>query len=299
MNPSFDPVNFLHQLGLELIASFGSASLATTPGTVGSVKEKSVRKKLEQVLPRGFAVGTGFVIDSFGSTSKQTDVVIYERDICPVYTIDQDESASYFPCEGVIAVGEIKSSLSTKDLRDGFAKISSAKRLQRRVARLASPPPGQTERLVPFRRYCANVSGVGTKEENYNQAENPRDQIFGFLLAGSCSLSPNTLAHQFVELVEPANSQFYPNLVATLDGTILSPSLKPPENRFTLSLQDADGIGLMYNQEHIFQWLLLQIYQICRTGRTVTLDAFDRYIVQEETPALPLPGFFLELERSE
>ena len=48
--------------------------------TTGSVTaaEQPVRDQLEQVLPRGIAVGEGFVIDSYGGTSRQQDVVLYD-----------------------------------------------------------------------------------------------------------------------------------------------------------------------------------------------------------------------------
>ena len=50
--------------------------------------ESPVREQLEHLIPRGIAVGSGFVIDSYGATSSQTDLVLYERDICPVFSIN-------------------------------------------------------------------------------------------------------------------------------------------------------------------------------------------------------------------
>ena len=66
-----------------------------------------VRHRLEQILSRGIAVGSGCVIDSYGNVSRQQDVVLYEREICPVFSINDTPEARYCPCEGVIAVGEV------------------------------------------------------------------------------------------------------------------------------------------------------------------------------------------------
>ena len=98
---------------------------------VGSAKEHPVRSKLEHILPAGIAVGSGCVIDSYGETSKQMDVVLYEKNICPVYSINDTPETTYYPCEGIVAVGEIKSSLNSDELEDIFDKIESVKRLRR------------------------------------------------------------------------------------------------------------------------------------------------------------------------
>ena len=69
MDKSFDPVACSIRVGQEPVSSFVVAGFATTPGQIGSAKEVPVREKLEQLFPRGIAVGSGFVIDSYGGTS--------------------------------------------------------------------------------------------------------------------------------------------------------------------------------------------------------------------------------------
>ena len=65
----------------ELVSAFQVAGFATTPGKIGSAREVPVRKKIMQILPRGVGVGSGCVIDSYGNTSRQIDVVLYEKDL--------------------------------------------------------------------------------------------------------------------------------------------------------------------------------------------------------------------------
>lgn len=75
-------------------------------------------------------IGSGCIIDTSGIASNQTDIVLYEKDICPIFSVNDDPQATYFPCESVIAVGEIKSSLGTKELTDAVNKIASVKKIE-------------------------------------------------------------------------------------------------------------------------------------------------------------------------
>ena len=120
-----------------------------------------------QLLPRGVGVGSGCVIDSFGNANRQMDVILYERDICPVFSINEDPDSTYYPCEGVIAVGEVKSALDSRKLKDTFLKIESVKRL-RRFARLSpSGVPGMAD-YVAFRKYGSLNSAAIPKPGDYN-----------------------------------------------------------------------------------------------------------------------------------
>ena len=172
MPKPFDPVGYIVSVGQELVSAFETAGHATTPGQIGSAREVPVRDKLMHLLPHGVAVGSGCVIDSFGNTSRQMDVVLYEKDICPVFAINDDPASTYYPCEGVIAVGEVKSALGSAELEDTFRKIESAKTLRRYARRSLSGLSG-VEDSVAFRKYGSPLGTVGTKSQEYNQAINP------------------------------------------------------------------------------------------------------------------------------
>ena len=155
MDQSFNPDGFIRRIGERLVDEFKDAKAGTTPSTVGSAAEQPVRDQLEQVLPRGIAVGEGFVIDSYGATSRQQDVILYERDICPVFSINRTPQTTYYPCEGVIAVGEIKSSLDRDSLQDAFQKVASVKRLRRHVVHDSMPNPTTGGPIPLYRNYLA------------------------------------------------------------------------------------------------------------------------------------------------
>ena len=127
MPKPFDPIGYVTRVGQELVSAFQVAGLATTPGQIGSAREVPVRDKLMQLLPRGVGVGSGFVIDSFGNTSRQMDVVLYEREVCPVFAINQDPASTYYPCEGVIAVGEVKSAIDSRSWRTSSGRSRASR----------------------------------------------------------------------------------------------------------------------------------------------------------------------------
>ena len=83
MDESFDAFGYVEQVGHDLVRDFERARTATTPGLVGSAMERSVRDALETLLPYSAAIGSGCVIDSQHQTSRQMDVVIYERGHLP------------------------------------------------------------------------------------------------------------------------------------------------------------------------------------------------------------------------
>ena len=131
MRKSFDAASYVKTIGDELVRAFETARQATTPGLVGDAMETPVRERLEQVLPQGIGVGSGCVMDTQGNTSRQLDVVLYERGICPVFCVNKSPETTYYPCEGVLAVGEVKSAIDKEKLGDAFAKIASVKAMKR------------------------------------------------------------------------------------------------------------------------------------------------------------------------
>ena len=301
MNKTFDPVSYAIDVGRELIASFARAGQATSPGLIGSAREAPTRKRLQHLLPNGIAVGSGCVIDSYGGTSRQMDIVLYEKHLCPVYSINDDPSTTYYPCEGVIAVGEIKSRMASKDLEDSFAKIASVKKLRRYVQRSLDEASKhlRLQASVPFRKYGSSNSAIGTLEEQFDQDSKPIDQVFGFSLAGSVELSPKTLCTKYKELASAHGRTLSPSLIVTLDDNqVLCPLRIPPNRhnpRIAISPQDANAIYCVTRPEGGFQFLLSRIYTVYRQGRTVEQVAFDRYFAKEGQLTLPGDGIVAAL----
>jgi hypothetical protein len=80
--------------------------------------EGLVRRELECLLPRRYAVRSGLVLDRDGRTAGNCDVVVFnDLWFSPAKSpATADSGHAYMPIEGVYAVGEIKQTLSSREL---------------------------------------------------------------------------------------------------------------------------------------------------------------------------------------
>ncbi len=163
---SFNSSEYMAHIAKRLTQEFAFSASAGTPGLVGSSKEHPARVQLENLMPDGIGVGSGIVIDSYGGVSKQQDIVVFEK-ICPVFSINGSPDATYYPVEGVIAAGEVKSTLGKAELDDAFSKSVSVKELKRHA--VAYGDGLGLEPTVSFRNYTSVISMACAPEEQYDQ----------------------------------------------------------------------------------------------------------------------------------
>ena len=275
MDSTFDAAEFVKDIGVLLVHAYDGARKATTPGLVGSAIEQPVRKLLSSVLPRGLSVGTGCVVDSYGKTSRQMDVVLYERDICPVFRVNDTPEATYFPCEGVVAVGEIKAAIDGPKLEDSFDKIASVKVLRRHREEIQ--PTVRREKR--YRNYGIAANVVGIRSENENE-EREQDEVFGFVLAGTSKLKPESLVQKYENRARRNGVGSCPNVLATMDGTYVRPFVSDGPGRATPKRSFHTGDRVAYWEGVAsFSHLIDGLYEAYRYGHTVPLAAFRRYLV--------------------
>lgn len=274
----FNSREFVSEIAEDVVANFGRASRATTPGLKGAARENEVRKKLESLLPPGVSIGSGCIIDIHGNASRQQDIVLYERDLCPVFSINDTPETTYFPCEGVIAVGEIKSTIGKSEIEDSFEKIFSVKKLQRYAVATKSELFG--DKVVSFRKYLNAGSYACTESEQFNQSLNSVDQIFGFILCSDFSINTNTLNSHISVLIQKKEAKLLPNLIVSLNKGIYSPY---DSKKNTLHKSVADGDGYVYGQPQNgnFQHLIANLHTIVHRGRTVEVSVFQKYLVND------------------
>ncbi|MCY3808678.1 MAG: hypothetical protein OXG58_04430 [Gemmatimonadetes bacterium] len=306
MDTSFDLDAFIRRIGKRLVEKFADAKAGTTPSAVGSAAEQPVRDQLEQLLPRGVGVGEGFVIDSYGGTSRQQDVVLYERDICPVFSINLTPQTTYYPCEGVIAVGEIKSRLDRESLEDSFKKVASVKALRRHTVAHFMPHP-ETGAPIPRKR---NYLSLGGDESIISLDPPPGDkeneQILGFVLAGESRMSRESLVERFSLLSAATDKSLVPNLVVTLDGCFVrwgkigkgerKEVRKSPDGTYGVSVYKDGQEGWQSSwsaamathvggseEAETFRLLVRWVRQAVEQGRTSHIGSFDRYLEAKST----------------
>lgn len=279
MEKTFSPHKFLDHLAEELIFNFSSAAGGTTPGLVGSAREHEVRKKLQSILPTKVAVATGCVIDSFGNTSNQCDVILYEKDHCPVFSLNGDPTATYIPCESVIAVGEIKSSMGTKEINDAVDKIARVKSLQR----YSNDP-------TCFRKYGSVVSMQGAPTESFDPVRKPFDQIYGFILCNDFSLSESTVAERYAAACALHPEHVSPNLMVSLkDGLVLftNATHQALENRV-----DSAHIFIGKTPDGEVPFLINKLAAVANSGRTTKVLPYSRYLLKSGNTALSEGTFY-------
>ena len=197
-------------------------------------------------------------------------------------------------------MGEIKSSLGSRELEDIFLKIESAKRLRR----FSPEPSGESVVInlrVPYRHYgtTAPVTHRSFGDMDYDQEGNPLDQIFGFALAGKLKLKPQTFCEKFAYHANEMEPILTPNLIVTLDQGVLCPATIRKENEkgeINISLQGATGVYHVNKGDENFRFLLSKIYDIYIHGRTVPVSAFGRYFDHEGVLMLPEGGIYIPIE---
>ena len=230
MERSFDPAEFVKRVGHSLIRDFEDARGATTPGLIGSRMEQAARKRLDPLLPGGIGVGSGCVIDTRGGTSRQMDIVVYEKEACFNFDFGDNSEVTYYPVEGVMAVGEVKSRIGKKELADSFDKIRSVKALER-----AFEPHKREEGVYIGREYGTNRQQILTGF--YRDQTNAGD-VFGFILSEKSQITvgppdpettpdlavrPTLVGHYVENVHQMGNDVLCPDLTVLLDGFVILP----------------------------------------------------------------------------
>ena len=288
MERTFNIETYLLDLGEELVRAYESASMGTTPDAVGSARESSVRVRLEQVMPPGVGVGTGFVIDSYGRTSRQIDVVLYEKDLCPVYRLN--DQVDYFPCEGVFAVGEVKSQISSDDIDNVFEKIESVRELRRYAVAQEDLLLGDT--TVPFRQFGTKTAFEGATEESYDQDAKISDRIYGFGIGREFRISPKASLTRFAERSSSKGDVNTPDILLTVKGpTILPWSVAADGSSSAKQVVDAKGFAMVDLGEYALMKLMARLYGFFSSGRTVEIKAYSNYLKSNANTMYTIMGY--------
>ena len=295
MDKTFDSAKFVRNVGASLIAEFEKARSATTPELVASGMETAARRQLEQILPSGMGVGTGCVIDTYGNTSRQIDVILYERGICPAFRVNYDDpKATYYPCEGVIAVGEIKSVIGKKELEDSFAKIASVKSLRRNFEH-PTYADHEGRRLFGYRKYGERAGAIRNdiiSAVNYGPNNSERSKIYGFILADKMTVGIDTMNGHYSRLINDFDDTVCPNITVFLEGTVFNPA-RPKDNKFANSLSVEMGRYILVRKiSSPFSFLISRLHSAHDLGGTAETEVFGEYYLKPEEEDVETLGLF-------
>lgn len=190
------------------------------PGEFGDYREKLVIKALKLLLPNRLRIGSGFIITNTGDISTQCDIVIYDANFMP--NIKNNQEIKFFPVEAVVAVGEIKSDIHSKqELNDYLLKLAKIKELREKT----------NDHEVGFR---------STFKGEYDPINNPFDQLFTFLICNRfVDLKPTSQGILYNEAILPRHRH---NLVLSLNDGLFSYQT-PSGNTKNLGFPIANGVA--------------------------------------------------------
>ncbi len=201
----------------------------------GEARENALREILKKYLPQRIGVDQGFIIDTQGRESKQIDIVVYDKTVA---TIFEASGIKYFPCEVVLAVGEVKSNIdSTKKLLDALDKIKSVKELDR---------SNQGNNLI------ITGPGISLNILKFDPKTQHRDQILGFIFTRS-SMTRESILEAIQKYNSKIDRRFWFNILCAYNDFIIS---YENEKELTLSAMDAKSMYCT-NEKEVKNLLLL------------------------------------------
>lgn len=133
------------------------------PGTKGDVSELKWVETLRDYLPARYEVEKAFVLDADGNLSDQIDIVIFDRQYCPL--LFKRDGVTYVPAESVYAVLEVKQSLNKEMVKYAGEKAASVRKLRR--TSVAIPHAGGT--FSPKKPFHI-MAGLVTLDSDWNPA---------------------------------------------------------------------------------------------------------------------------------
>ena len=280
MNTKFEFQRIVDDVGRDLVAAFDKAGRqGTTPDAVGGAREAAALKRVESLLPTSVRVGSGHVIDAIGGVSRQFDVVVTEGQFCFEYSINDDGKTKYFPCQGVVAVGEVKSRLDSDTLHDIWQKVESVRRL-RRYSSDARHPDGSPRPEDPrewFRPYGSSTPAPRRRGKHHDQDRKGSDQIMAFGLAGVMKARPEKIAERMQSFLEQMGKTNAPNVIGVLEtGELWIPTTSNSYSDATSSLE-ADRFTHILPRAAVFRWIVRKIWERYCFGFTSPVDEAMSY----------------------
>jgi hypothetical protein len=139
-------------------------------------REAFIREVLKLFLPSSYAIGSGYVVDSKGQTSRKLDLVIYRRDF-PLLNLPG--SSDRFLYESVLATIEVRPKLIRKTLFDALDSCASLSVLDPSISEATMANLAEKNHL------SRNDKGVYVHEDplvtaRFNLVGRPPSFIYGF-----------------------------------------------------------------------------------------------------------------------
>ena len=240
-----------------------SRSPVDHPGEIGDQREHLVIDFLKQFIPKRFGIiQQGTVIDSSGKQSGNIDIVIYDKLVTPIF---EYEESKLIPCEGVVAIGEVKTSIDSESkFKDALDQLESVHRLNRHM--------GYSNDEVAF------LGSHGhTKVRRVGEDLPPMDhRIFSFIFTNN-TLTSESVTRCLEDYCKEKPIRYWPNVYVAAKDFLVSYHLGPEHGPLRPFPDGAVGFYVTRSEEKdrvvlLFSMLLWNVLSIVKIVRPMILD---------------------------
>lgn len=227
-----DTSQLFKTISRKMQADFDATAQVKHRGSRGAVRENILRNFLsEGRLPPKYGLGSGEVVGRIKETSRQSDVIIYDKlnGVILLY----DEQTQVYPIDCVYGIVEVKSGLSKRELFDALDKIAAFK---------AMAPSGAVSQPLG-----------GVLSLQYARPK-PFGVVFAFSLSGN---SLSSLSDNVREWEADKDPSLWPNYICVLGEGVIS-HWGPEVYDKPISSEDLKAgsrpISLSHGEESLFQF---------------------------------------------
>lgn len=182
--------------------------------------------------------------------------------------INDDTANTYYNCESVIAVGEVKSDASIYDVRDSIDKLVKVKQLKR-----------YNDNGYVFRKYFSPITITDSLKGNkipYNSDDNNLAQIYTFLLCKSLNTPIDSIVKCLNEKCTKQHT-FLNRIISTTGDYIAYLDIDNTQYNSSFGRVNSNAIYNLKNNKYSFNHFICDIISFISHGTTVPIN-YDKYL---------------------
>jgi hypothetical protein len=142
--------------------------LRTHPTDLGDATELDWAGVLEEFLPKRYQVARASVLDAYDQLSDVLDVVIFDRQYCPLW-LGEEGTSQHIPAESVYGVFEVKQEFDATNIDYAAEKVASVRRLHRTAAKIVHAGGRIDTPKEPF----PIIGGINASESTWEEPLGP------------------------------------------------------------------------------------------------------------------------------
>jgi len=144
----------------------------------GKVREIALNNVIKPLLPGGFEVGNGKIVDYQGFQTPEIDLIIYSKNILPPVLFTEREGI--FPAEASFYAIEVKSKATSGELDDAIGKAREIRKLQYTSGKFTVDDQAMPHIVTPiislFFAFSSDLKPGGKSElERYKEKDKEAD----------------------------------------------------------------------------------------------------------------------------